>query len=94
MFAGEQDADAKADKVVNGLADHAMTKSHARHLHAEMCRGLGMKIVDLEADQDLQEKVLSVHHAFMITLSQTPSVKIVENHLGVSFIKQIAAIHP
>lgn len=93
MFAGEPDADSKADRVVSGLADHAMTKSHARHLHAEWCKGLGMKIVDLEADQDLQEKVLSVHHAFMITLSQTQVVKIIENHRGVTFIKQIAPAH-
>ncbi len=43
-------------------------------------------IEDLEASQDLQDAVLTVHHATMHTF-QGPAVKIVENHLGRAYVK-------
>ena len=87
MFLGEPDAAAKATTVVKELADHAVTLSHARHLPIERCRAIGLKVAALEDDQDLQERVLSVHHACMLTLSATPAFKLIENHKGVAFIK-------
>jgi hypothetical protein len=33
-------------------------------------------------DNDLQDLVLTVHHAYMHTFSAAPAAKIVENHLG------------
>jgi hypothetical protein len=62
-------------------------KSHSRHLSIERCKEMGLKIATLEDDQDLQEKVLSVHHSVMVTLSSTAAFKVIENHLGVAFIK-------
>jgi hypothetical protein len=53
----------------------------------DRCREIGLKIVALEDDQDLQEKVLSVHHACMLTLSATGAFKIIENQIGAAFIK-------
>ena len=87
MFSQEPNPQEKARAVVKDLADHALTKSHSRHLHLERCKEIGLKISVLEDDQDLQERVLSVHHAFMITLSDTSAFKIIENHNGVAFIK-------
>lgn len=87
MFAGEPGAHEKTSRVVKDLADHALTKSHSRHLHLERCKEIGLSIGVLEDDQDLQEKVLSVHHAFMLTLSSTGAYKIIENHRGAAFIK-------
>lgn len=87
MFNGESDASEKAVRIVKELADHALTKSHSRHLHIERCKEIGLKISALEEDQDLQEKVLSVHHAYMLTLSHTSAYKIIENHKGIAFIK-------
>jgi len=48
----------------------------------------------LEEDQMLQELVLSVFHAIMVTFQVTPCVKIVENQngKGVYTTLQIAAI--
>jgi hypothetical protein len=88
MFAGKADATEKAVKVVKELTDHALTKSHARHLSAEAMRkkGLDLDIMDLEADDRLQDAVLSVHHMFMHTLSATPAFKIIENHKGIAFV--------
>ena len=87
MFKGDPEAATKAETIVNELSDHSLTKSHARHLSAEKCKSLGLKIVELEADHDLQEKVLSVHHACIHTLSATPAFKIIENQNGVAFIQ-------
>jgi hypothetical protein len=87
MFSQDPDPRKKATAVVKELADHALTKSHSRHLHLEWCKEIGLNISVLEDDQDLQEKVLSVHHAFMLTLSATDAYKIIENHKGVAFIK-------
>jgi hypothetical protein len=56
-------------------------------LPIERCRAIGLKVSALEEDQDLQERVLSVHHACMLTLSATPAFKLIENHKGVAFIK-------
>ena len=87
MFAGDADADTKIERIVKELEDHALTKSHARHLPIERCKEIGLRIVTLEDDQELQEKVLSVHHSCMLTLSSTQAFKIIENHRGVAFIK-------
>lgn len=87
MFKGDPKADEKAKAIIEELGDHALTKSHSRHLSAQKCKDLGLKIVDLENDQDLQEKVLSVHHACIHTLSATPAFKIIENQNGVAFIQ-------
>jgi hypothetical protein len=39
-----------------------------------------------------QDHVLSVHHAFMTTLSNTQTLKIIENQRGAAFVKQQALI--
>jgi hypothetical protein len=53
----------------------------------ERCREVGLKVISLEDDQYLQERVLSVHHACMLTLSSTAAYKLIENHQGVAFNK-------
>lgn len=89
MMANDPDPAAAADKVLTELANHALTLSHARHIAAEKARELGLKVVVLESDQQLQELVLTVHHACVQTLAATPAFKLIENHLGVSFITSV-----
>ncbi|WP_206736850.1 SDH family Clp fold serine proteinase [Bradyrhizobium guangzhouense] len=89
MFAGDPDAVAKAERVVQELGDHAITKSHARHISMKAAKDLGLKIVELEADQALQDAVLSVHHACIISLGMTPAIKIIENDQGVASINAL-----
>jgi len=50
---------------------------------------LGLKIEALENDNDLQDDVLSVHHACILTLSSTVAVKIIQNNIGNAFIQQV-----
>ena len=57
-------------------------KSHSRHFGIERCKQLGFVVEDLEDDNDLQDAVLSVHHAFTITFDKERHAKIIMNHLG------------
>jgi len=88
MLAEEADAEAKADRIIKELGDHALTKSHARHLSASRCKQIGLKIEMMEDNQELQDAILTVHHAFIHTLSATAAFKIIENHEGKAFIQQ------
>lgn len=89
MFAGEADSDEKAQKVVFALNEHTDTKTHARHIHIDDVRALGLKVVQLEDDPELQDLVLTVHHAYMHTFANSKAGKIIENHTG-SAIVQLA----
>lgn len=88
MFAGQADADAKAQTVLEDLGSHAATHTHARHIHKDRAKALGLKIVDLEADPKLQDAVLSVHHSCMIAFEQAAAFKIIENHNGDAYMMQ------
>lgn len=87
MYEGDKDADQTISRILEELGDHALTKSHARHLSIERCREMGLKITELESDQELQDAVLSLHHACMLTFTATSAFKIIENHRGIAFIK-------
>ncbi len=86
MFAGDTGAAQKAERVVSELGDHALTKSHARHISIAKAREIGLNVAALEEDDQLQDIVLSIHHACIQTLTATPAVKIIENQRGVAFI--------
>lgn len=77
----------KIAKIVSELSDHALSKSHARHLSVKKCKKIGLHVIELENDHNLQEAVLSVHHTCIHTLSSTPAFKIIENHIGIAYIQ-------
>lgn len=85
MFVDYDDRDDRAARVVREFGDHALTKSHARHISMQRAADAGLTILALEDDDDLQDAVLSVHHACVTTLGETPIIKLIENHNGVAF---------
>lgn len=87
MFENDSDKDTKANLVVERLLSAEEHKAHGRHLHIKDCKEMGLKIMDLESDQALQDLILSVHHAYTITLMNTTCTKIIENDKGVAFLK-------
>lgn len=87
MLSNTDDADETTRRVVEELADHSVTKSHARHLSAEHCKSIGLKVVALEEDDALQEAVLSLHYSCIHSLGSTTAFKLIENHNGVAFIQ-------
>jgi hypothetical protein len=88
MFKGQADAEQRGSDIAAKLVDHGEFKTHGRFISRVQARAFGLSILDLEADQQLQDFVLSSFHAATITFSATAAVKIVENHLGKAFVKQ------
>ncbi|MFC1486052.1 S49 family peptidase [Candidatus Latescibacterota bacterium] len=87
MLNGKEDAEQKVEEILKELGEHSLTLSHSRHLSARKCQSMGLEVIKLEDDSDLQEAVLSVHHALILTLSSTGAFKIIENHRGVAYIQ-------
>ena len=80
MFNKELEEDRnKIQKIVNSLNEHDNSKLHGRHFNIEFCKDIGLKIAPLEDDSELQDLVLSVHHAYMLTFAGSTAIKIIEN---------------
>ena len=88
MFEGDEGAVEKARHITEKLSAIDTHRQHDKHIHIDECKELGLKIDDLEDDNELQDLVLTVHHCFMHTLMNTASYKIIENHKGVALVKQ------
>lgn len=86
MFKGHPDAQEKADRIVEHIGSHEDTMTHARHIHIDEAISYGLDIKSLEDkdvfDDEFQDLVLTVHHAFMHTFGNSNAIRIVENHLG------------
>lgn len=89
MFLAQDDGQDLANQVVNKLADHGQTLTHGRHISTDEAKSMGIVVEQLEDDQELQEKVLTVHHACSGTVAETPAFKIIENQNGVSYISSV-----
>ncbi len=92
MFKDDTEGRSKSRDIAQWLSEHKRFKSHRRHIPRAELEERGLKIVHLESDQPLQDLVLSVFHATTHTFQGTNAVKIIENHLGRAFIKQVQAI--
>lgn len=74
------------NKAVDFLTSHESSKVHARHYRYQECRDHGLIIKLMEDDNELQDKILSVHHCFMITLQSTEALKMISNNLKKDYI--------
>lgn len=74
------------DKIAEKLNEHDKSKVHGRHFDIEFCKKLGLKIFELESDDELQDLVLSIYHAFNHSISYSNVAKIIENNLGKAYI--------
>ena len=94
MFSADADADTKIQTILSELIDHSVNLAHNRHLSSSKCKEIGLNIKELESDQELQDKVLSLHHIYFHTLSSTAAFKIIENNNGMAFILQAPQMMP
>lgn len=74
--------------VLSVFLNHKRSFSHAKHMSKQECKNAGLNVVDLEADQNLQDAVLSLHHAYMIYFDKFMVSKVVENQQNGSYIQQ------
>lgn len=79
MFSNDEK---RGESIAEWLGDFNKHETHGRPINYKLAREKGLKISLLEDDQELQEKVLSVFHATLVTFEVSGCVKIVENHLG------------
>jgi ClpP class serine protease len=91
MCAGDEE---RVKKIVDTFSNHTEQKSHSRHISKKECEEVGLNVTALENNQDFQDAVLTTHHAFMHTFSNTLCVKIIENHDGVAYVEQAAQPFP
>jgi ATP-dependent protease ClpP protease subunit len=89
MFKSDDNGAAEAKEIAGWLSNHSYFKSHGRHIPRRELERRHVKIVRLEDDPQLQDYALSVFHAATHTFHGTSAVKIVENHNGSAFIKQL-----
>ena len=92
MFKGQKNANGKARNIVKRLTDYSGNKTHSRHLHYAECHAIKLRVEPLEADDKLQDLVLTVHHCYMHSLMNTSAFKMIENHQGSAFVKQMQVV--
>jgi hypothetical protein len=99
MFSGiddEAERDERANKVFAYLAELSSNKGHDKRLHYKECLEIGLNIKLLE-DKDrkaLQDLILTIHHCYMFTFSNTGALKIIENHAGQRWVKVLQTVQP
>jgi len=64
MLKDDDNKEEKIKTILKELGDHSVSYAHNRHLPPEKCKEIGLVVYDLEDDQELQDKVLSVHHIY------------------------------
>lgn len=79
MLAQAPDARLRLDRILSLFASHQNTKAHDRHISASECLKIGLEVRMIEEDPDLQDAVLSVHHAATLFMKQNNLVSMVTN---------------
>jgi len=71
----DPDRQLKSVAIADWLGNAKEHKTHGRPIMIEQARDKGLIVERLEDDQELQERVLSVFHAAMVTFQVTQCVK-------------------
>jgi len=79
---GQPAAEELAKQVAAWFNSHNVHRSHGRPLRYDDIKDQKVRVSLLEADNDLQDQVLSAWHGVQLTLSQTSVSKLIENQDG------------
>lgn len=80
--------EAKVQGIVDKLTNLSENKGHDRHFGMDECKAMGLKVEAIEDDGTFQDLVLTIHHCYMHTLTNTPTIKITENQMGKAVVRQ------
>jgi len=98
VFSGiedEAERERRADEVFQYLAELSSSKGHDKHLHYQECsKMLNIRMLEDKDNKASQDLVLTIHHCYMFTFSNTPALKIIENHKGQRWIKMMQVVQP
>ena len=89
MFAGDPMAQAKAMGIADALNDYSQWLSHGRKVDLAALQRLNVHAMALANDSQLLELVDEIWAAYDLTLSNTPTIRITENHLGQAQIRSM-----
>lgn len=92
MFSGAEDAAARADEAAKWFGDAETFLSHGRPVRLDEAREHGIVVGALEDDAQLQDAVLSVHHAALISMNVAGIVKLIENNSNRRFLQSIQVL--
>ena len=87
MFAGNSSAECLAQEAAKYFNDATSHKSHGRRIDRDEARGQGLKVEDLEDNQELQEAVLTLYHLITIAFERSHTSKVVHSDLDTMFVK-------
>jgi hypothetical protein len=87
MFRGRRQKSDKAKMAARYFNDARTHKSHGRRIDRDEARSHGIRIEDLESDQDLQDKVLTAYHLATITFEKSPAARFIASDTGRLWIK-------
>ncbi len=90
MLKGTRDCRRRAARIARHFNDAAKHKSHGRRIDRDEAKGKGLKIEDLEADQALQEAVLTAYHVQTLGFEKTLATKAITTSTGRQWIKSWA----
>ena len=79
----------KSNKIeaISSIFGNVDGRAHNTHLAFQQCHDAGLKVIRLEEDPLLQDLLLTLHHCYMHSLSNTPAFKIIENQRGIRTVK-------
>ena len=93
MLAKHPDADSLSKKIAKYFSGDKHG-SHGRRINREEAKIQGLKIIDLEDNQDLQEDVLTLYHMSTIAFEQGPATKSVVSSNGRMWVKNLQTTGP
>lgn len=81
MFAGDPQADAKAEAVSEYLGQHSNFKSHGRCIRRSdlVAQNLGLKLVDITSNKDLHDKIWDLYCGIDVVFGATGIYKMIFN---------------
>lgn len=94
MLSGEKDACEKGAKIAKHFNDAGVHKSHGRRIDREEARTHGVKVLDLEEEQALQEAVLTAYHLATILFQKSPAAKLIASMSGKIYVNNGPAQAP
>jgi hypothetical protein len=87
MCKGSASPSTDADRIAQYFNTTDQHKNHGRRIDRDECRKIGVVVEDLEADQVLQEQVLTLYHYMTLFFETSPATKIWINNDGRRWIK-------
>lgn len=83
MLRGDDNIEARLEKIASVFASHENSKMHDRHISPDEAAQTGLHVKLIEDDPKLQDMVMSVHHAAMNYIKNENCARVISNVNGV-----------